>query len=882
VRFEGFYRTEDGEPLARHITRVELIAGRPEARVTHTLVLSRDSNEVWFGEIGWELALAPGAEPRALFSAGRASAKALPPVPLLGDASPYVFQESGVRLGFQPRADRTECWETVALGKNRFEVVSGTRSVLHEGAEMGDWAAVSGAAGGIMVNCREAARQHPKEFDVTRDRLVLKLFSNRGGEELDFRTPTLVEKWGLGELHRQGKVNVRRWPHRMKKILSHTSNAVGWSKTHEILFAPLPPPSAAHNLPALSRLHSERVYAHVDPAWIYRTRAFGGLYPRDRKLFSEAEAAIDTALQPYLDLLPGNWLGFMDYYAGPHFSFPGRYRILYTLLEDLWMAYARSGDREARALIEGASRAYQDNHIAHWQAPGKVRGWYLLAIGGRGGGLKSDFPFYWEGIPYLSGPTPVLSHSLIDYWLTGNRRAGDIARRYGEAFYDFWGPEYRSTEPGKVALSRRYFMHMVPVVTVLAESYSLSWDPRLRAMAEALTTQGVYDPEGAIRMTKTRRPYKSTIYKTMEHLDGMILDWKVLGSSRHREMALAVAREKWERAGCGEGRLTGAHANFLYNETRAPSIVAGLQYHLRQDSLAVSVGGYRVHNPAAGSYGHGMSRIFRRIPYAQDVLVRAAAAAGTADLLKPPVAWLVFDADTAPVRLFVHKPGDPGDSALSPHYDHKPLHSIETSLELLIRRQLGGDAAKGKGRKPLVPFGGKVELKPHAVTLKSYPWGGQDMHRICETSGGIVKVRIPKDAPGGVYEIVSDRPGDYAVFADRRLPLAIYAPEGWRLAPMNPPLAVYFRVPKEGGRIHFEKSARLFTPSGAPFREGKELSGAVDLPGTEAGLWRFESRDPGLVRPENLPGFFSQGDGTFYMERPEETVGEGLSAEEPH
>ena len=67
VRFEGFYRTSDGFPLARHITRVEAFAGQSAVKVTHTLILTNDSNQVWFKDIGWELAVAPGINPRALF-----------------------------------------------------------------------------------------------------------------------------------------------------------------------------------------------------------------------------------------------------------------------------------------------------------------------------------------------------------------------------------------------------------------------------------------------------------------------------------------------------------------------------------------------------------------------------------------------------------------------------------------------------------------------------------------------------------------------------------------------------------------------------------------------------------------------------------------------
>ena len=156
--------------------------------------------------------------------------------------------------------------------------------------------------------------------------------------------------------------------------------------------------------------------------------------------------------------------------------------------------------------------------------------------------------------------------------------------------------------------------------------------------------------------------------------------------------------------------------------------------------------------------------------------------------------------------------------------------------------------------------------RPHTQPSAAHGWSSHDLYRVTEASGGYALVRIPKDATGGVYEIISDRTGYYAVYADQTVPLAVYAPNGWRPAPMDPPAPVYFRVPDAGGRIHFEKPAQLFTPSGALFQDGAELSGWVALPGSQPGLWRFESRDPGLVQTQDLPGFFAQGDPASYLE----------------
>jgi hypothetical protein len=127
-------------------------------------------------------------------------------------------------------------------------------------------------------------------------------------------------------------------------------------------------------------------------------------------------------------------------------------------------------------------------------------------------------------------------------------------------------------------------------------------------------------------------------------------------------------------------------------------------------------------------------------------------------------------------------------------------------------------------------------------------------------------VNIPKDAPGGTYELVINEGGDYSVFPDSYSPMALYAPEGWIPPRMIPPVPVYFSVGKNGetGRIFFEKGAKLYMPGMKPFRDGETVTGWTEIPGESGGVWCFESVEPGLVKTENLPGFFSMGDPALY------------------
>ncbi len=172
VRFEGDYRTADGHRLARHITRLGFYAGQAEAKIQHTLVLTEDSNEVWFTDIGWEFAVDAGANAEASFAISRDDASKFVSAALTdADDSARLLQDSHFR--FQH-------------GKNHF-AVNGPAGVLHEGEECGDWFALLGEHGGLGWSCRDAAWQHPKEFEARPDRVTLHLWSSRGGEDLDFK-----------------------------------------------------------------------------------------------------------------------------------------------------------------------------------------------------------------------------------------------------------------------------------------------------------------------------------------------------------------------------------------------------------------------------------------------------------------------------------------------------------------------------------------------------------------------------------------------------------------------------------------------------------------------------------------------------------------------
>jgi len=397
----------------------------------------------------------------------------------------------------------------------------------------------------------------------------------------------------------------------------------------------------------------------------------------------------------------------------------------------------------------------------------------------------------------------------------------------------------------------------------ILEAYELTWDTRLRELIYELTDRHLYDPESPVLLTKAR-PHRSSTYKMETDGDVLLMLYQIFGDRLFYNMTMAIAEYNWDKAAInpplfGQNRSTGFLGYFLWEETGDPKVISNFDYGRRRMVAArfadTETGAVKL--PCVSQ----IPRFFKGLPLAMDILVRTGAMNST------PASWLAFHGiESFPARIFFIKPGE---TVYKGHY--APLEKVETSMEVMLRNEGSASVEHFKGRvedgvvKPAASVASTI-LKPY--TVLRYPWAGHDLHSVTEESSGVVKVDIPADAPGGVYELEVNKEGAYSVFTDKNTPLALYAPGGWTPFSMCPPVKIYFNVPEGtvNGRIFFEKEVRLFTPDGGAFNGGENFSGWVKLPADKFGLWSFESIEPGKVKTENLPGFFSMGSPDFYME----------------
>ena len=838
VRFEGYYRLPGGEQLARHITRVEAFAGQPFAKVTHTLVISRDTNMVWFKDIGWEFAVEPGAEPRAVFGVSRESWAKSVARPLDAAASAFMIQDRHYRFGHGDSH-----FSVAAVGRG------GKVARIAEGKECGDWALLSGRDAGLAVCCRETARQHPKEFELSPRRLVFRFFSDRGGEELDFRAPALVKKWNLQDWHNKAVWKSARDPKMAEKVAQFQSNGQGWSKTHELCIVATPGRSDGANVARVARLNRDPAYGHPDPRWIRRTEVMGPLHPRDRERFPEAEQLLDAALKHWTSRVPAfGEYGFMDYYTGPHLGYAHRpnehyprmkrYRLTYTLRPHAWLPYARSGDRALRDFARETNRVFLDSYMVHWDAPGKTRGLYASASQSdrADGRTNSGLPFYWgDGCTPQTYSSTNLNQFVWLYHLCGDRRAKDGVLQYAEGVKRKWTP----------ALPKRT-SRVIMLLRAVTQAYRLTWDPTLKAIAEH-AGDFLYDPEGDLALTKDR-PYSNSLWKTQVDVPGLVLAWRTYGRRRYLDAALKVSRFWW-RQKLGMWPLNYANpqgfiADLLYRHTGDPSIPEAMKIQLAQAAAAC--------DPATTTLKRGsrMGRsadqatfLFQGIPYAQDLIVRAGA------LNTSTASWVAFHDYGSEASAVVRK----GETDF---------------LDIDVLCALGEKQRSKRLWWPSIT-GGRVRLEP-LFTAKGRP-GVYAMNRVDTMSMGATLVRVPKDNAHGDHRIYAEPAGnEYLVMCHSKTPLVVHAPGYWKPLPesMRPYPRVYFRLPKKttDAQILFEGSARLFDPSGKPVANGAPRHGWIDLPSDRPGLWSFQPVDSRLLRVRNLPPFFAFGDPADYFE----------------
>ena len=177
IKFEGFY-VSGSTKIAKHITRIESHKGKDGINISHTLVFTEPTDNIWFKEAGWEL---DTPQPDiAIFNTTTSSYETVRTSNMSSVNTASIIQESYKMFGYD-------------AGYTDYFCLKEDGTTVFSGSAMGDWGgSITSNKEGLIWGIQDAHRQHPKEIRITDNKLNLLLYSSGSGSigELDFRNST--------------------------------------------------------------------------------------------------------------------------------------------------------------------------------------------------------------------------------------------------------------------------------------------------------------------------------------------------------------------------------------------------------------------------------------------------------------------------------------------------------------------------------------------------------------------------------------------------------------------------------------------------------------------------------------------------------------------
>ena len=841
VRREGWYVVdgESGEPslprrVARGIVWLHFYAGSPCVKLVHRLVLTEDTNRIWFRDIGIEFPTAFSGQQTATFDTSKAFDGKAARVPLAGNDVACMMQDD-----YPHFMSKTSHFSLLhKQGERETEIASG--------AACGEWCDVSGRDAGLTVVLRDFAEQFPKEFTASRGRVTAHLWAGRCGRELDFRASTLVKQyWGEWCKYAPGG------PTAVAKL---SSNAQCSAKTHELW---LMPHTGELNVSATARrAHAavKRVLVYPDPVWACSTGAMGlpilhkdpEQFPRQERLISDF---FDRTMLPY-QVFP--MTGYIAWGCNPYLQYgkdrktgkwyAGWYRLRwlveYNLRRNVWTLYARSGERKYLDWGERFNRFSGDMEMHHWDAGSEAER-NLKVMGGftRGGDIHK--PFYWakssEVLTQGSSGTDIVNY-MHQYYFTGDWHARELAENYGRAMkrlYDF----------DKVCDGPSPFLIFRCICTLYAMDWDEEFGKMMRDVAHRLID--LNSPNGLYE----KMAY-GPLYKVTRNVSA-ILDYWLITQDEHAKRGFLKAVDYQYRFQRAPAPITyqngaGMYYAMAYRFTKRP-----VYLQLAHQSVVSALAQERT--TLAEDLAPGLDKL-TRLPYRGCHLQLH-------PLFNTPVVLKVLSEVKGPIPSvpLVQKAFDwgkawavfekPKDQAVTAAMYYMTLHP--TPVEVVV---LGPDRRPEKRariqKEQRIPY----YADPGAAHFN-------------------VRIELPAELPAGAYRIgLTNSDVTFKVMEASVGHIVLECPEGvWLggggLAAGAP---VFFRVPagQKEVRLFLGREVNVVRPDGSLAKdiEGRQI-GEVALPVEgKAGFWKLEWPEPALVMFRNVLPIVAFGTTERYFE----------------
>lgn len=485
LRGEGDYLDGSGKRVAAGVVYFHFYAGHPRVRISHKLIVTEDTNELWFRDIGLTIPLALDGAVTAAFGSDHASPQTAFTNRLQPGRTLTLTQDEFPHFG----------------STNSHFAITESSTVLHSGAACSGWADGSDERRGLAAQVTGFAEQFPKAFDLSTKGLTIHLWAGSDSRELDFRTPQIIKSYFGND-----------WIPGTNTVANIANTAAGTAKIHDIWLHPHVGPLTPELISQFGAT-KEEIYAPVDPAWIARSGVFGLMHPKDDKNFPEAEEVIsdyfDRSVLAGDRIFPATgylYWGMYPYSAQPWKLKDGRWypsihrlsrTLEYNLKRGVWNLYARSGERKYYDYARRYTRLLGNLVFSNCDAPMKPKGWMMQgsfhspiiwgafgekAIAAGKSGRKPAWNSEASCLSYASSEDVI--QFVYDYFLAGDFHSRDMARIYAEALI-----QESDLDPEKALLAGggrpEAFLRM------LGSAYDLEHDPRLREFGNQLVRRMV-------------------------------------------------------------------------------------------------------------------------------------------------------------------------------------------------------------------------------------------------------------------------------------------------------------------------------------------------------------------------------------------------------
>ena len=538
IGVKGEYLTPDGRRNAAGIVYYTFYAGRSLVRISHKFIVTENTNDIWFRDIGMTLPVAAGPKPTAAFNRSHDRLADLWRGPVAPKREIVMLQEDFPHFG-----SRTSRFLL-------FEEADGKRRGLASGAACGDWCDLSSADRGLAVQAPAFAEMFPKAFRISPDAVTVKFWASECGRELDFRTKSIVRDY-LGH----------DWVPPGQKIMKLANTAHGTARTHDIWLYPHKDGFSGRIVAELGATR-EAIYACIDPAWVARSKIFGPLGACDAKRFPRQEAAVSDYFARSVEVgrkvFPQTgylYYGMYPWGAQPwrpkaeqgNRWYPSLHRLSrhmdYDMRRSVWLLFARSGERRYYDYARRYTRFMHDMIFANTDTPSKPLGWFAegywhspIVWGHFGDGkVPADFKreVYNTDFSLTLASSADMVQFVYDWFLCGDFHSRDMAYNWKNAMIK--GMDF-DVDKALGLFRPDCFIRM------LSAAYELDHDPRLLDYGRRIVRRLIPEKGPAILRPKSESGARINYGKAGEIFAAFYYYWVATGDPLAEEALTRLAR----------------------------------------------------------------------------------------------------------------------------------------------------------------------------------------------------------------------------------------------------------------------------------------------------------------------------------------------------